>query len=332
MGLEEAGPEVERLVLRFGIEEPCEVGRVVHIADALRRRLDADAVPGPAHGIGAFAGGFFHARPPAFAGVAGMVAGRCQAFRQRGELRRQPSLDEGALLQFPEVPAGEQRRPRWCARRCRAVTAREQHPGLRHPVKGRRLHGAVSVGAALQPTLVVIDDDEDVGALGFRGLRDSQRREQQGGEEREGVFHGVSLVCFAEVLSSGWLQGGVPLVPRGLEAFHDVGVLRGEVVALAGVSAEIEKLRGGCFALHELPAALASSKPCSWGDATPPAPAAAERVMVGFMFSVLISGAIPLSPLSRAWRPGMGRCGSRRWRGCWGRVSATQRGPCTRRG
>ncbi len=51
-----------------------------------------------------------------------------------------------------------------------AVGASEQHPGLHDPVKLWRRDRTAAVRVAHQPTLVIIDDDKVVGALGFRCL------------------------------------------------------------------------------------------------------------------------------------------------------------------
>jgi hypothetical protein len=56
------------------------------------------------------------------------------------------------------------------------------------------------VAAEVAPAEIVREDENDVGP-GLRGVKGSQRREQQGGEEYECVFQCVSVVYMAEVLS-----------------------------------------------------------------------------------------------------------------------------------
>ena len=153
--------------------------RAVANALDLAAGVPVEAVVGGAHDLG---------RPVVtvagevpFTDHAGGVAGVAQPLGQGNVIGRQAVFGVGPeVIQNAHprrVLAGEKRRTIWRANRGRGVGLGEPQAALGQAIEVRGLVEVIAVTAQLRPAKVVSQNENDVGALGLKGLREGQGKQ-----------------------------------------------------------------------------------------------------------------------------------------------------------
>ena len=133
-------PEAERTILRPRRQKGGEAGKLPPRRIASPRRPGRPPLPGEAH----------------------KIPGLLQCRNIRRNLRRQRSVQARRLAKPVRILAGQKPRPGRRTRRIRRKRVGKQGPFLRQPVKHRRLHHPVAVGARMRKRPVIRQQQNDI--------------------------------------------------------------------------------------------------------------------------------------------------------------------------
>ena len=176
MRLETSVPETERRIRRPGGQEVGEVGGVIGWTDPLRGGLELAGLIWAARQLPRLAVDLAgHARAPAFAREAHVIALRGQGLGVGLERGREIAPVVGRRFELPGIAAGQDAGARRRAFGVGRVGVGEQHPLMGHAVEPGRPHPRTAIRPHVRPGGIIGDAEQDVGTCRFPGGSGPQR-------------------------------------------------------------------------------------------------------------------------------------------------------------